>query len=104
MKAASNRPGQVKVSPKLLQKVLADGTRWRIFDVLHKNGPLTTEYIVQAVKGTLDSVSKHLVFLREAGLLEHRMRRLYAIPEHFKVPGERALDFGWIVLRFDQET
>jgi hypothetical protein len=87
---------------KTLQRAVSDATRWRILDTLLQKGPLTTELITKAVHGSVAAVSKHLVFMRESGILEHRMRRLYAIPEGFLVPGERAVDFGPIVLRFDQ--
>jgi hypothetical protein len=87
---------------KVLQTVVSDSTRWRIFDVLQSHGPMTTEFIARAIQANMTNVSKHLVFLRKFGVLEHRMARVYAIPDDYLVPGERVVDFGPIVLRFDR--
>ena len=96
---SANRPS---LPLKILQRAVSDATRWRILDALMKKGPMTTELITKAVGASVANVSKHLVFMREVGILEHRMNRVYAIPDAFVVPGERALDFGAILIRFDQ--
>jgi predicted transcriptional regulator len=77
-------------------------TRWAIYEVLQRRGPMPTDYIAKAIGASAANASKQLVALRKAGLLDHHMGRLYAIPERFLVPGERAVDFGPVVLRFDQ--
>ena len=87
---------------KVIQRAISDGTRWRIFEALLTRGPMPTEYIARAVGASVTNVSKHLVFLRQVGLLEHQMQRIYAIPEFLRVPGERSLDFGPILIRFDR--
>jgi predicted transcriptional regulator len=97
-KDASNRPA---IPLRTLQRAVSDPTRWKIFDTLRQRGPMTPKLVTQAVGAPISNISKHLVFLRKVGLLEQRMGKVYAIPEVFMVPGERALDFGAIVIRFD---
>ena len=63
---------------------------------------MPVDLITRAVHGRFPNVSRHLVWLKSVGVLEHRMGRLYAIPDRFLVPGERVVDFGPIVLRFDR--
>src|SRR5688500_15257393 len=90
------------VSLKNLQRGIGDATRWQILDLLQQRGPMTTQFIAAAVGGSMQNVSKHLIFMRDAGMLEQRMGRLYAIPDAFLVEGERTVDFGPIILRLDQ--
>jgi hypothetical protein len=64
---------------------------------------MTTMYVAKGVRASMQNTSKHLILLRDLGLIEQRMGRLYEIPQAFIVPGERALDYGPMVLRFGEQ-
>ena len=88
-----------------LLKVLTgvgEATRLRIFQELMRNGPSTGLPLATKLGLPLQNVSKHLLHLREIGLLDQGMGRVYSIPERYRVPGQQALDFGAVLVRFDQ--
>lgn len=50
-----------------------------------------------------DSISKHLVILKAAGLVTQGWGRLYQVnPAYQPVPGQPVLDFGHTLLRLDK--
>lgn len=66
-----------------LFRALADTTRRRIMDLLAQEGPLTVSQLAARFPGLVRSgISKHLMLLREAGLVTAEKRgreRYYAI-------------------------
>ena len=58
--------------------------------------------IAERLRRSADLVSKHLAVLRQAGVVEIGRGRLYQIPPHYlPTPGERLVDFGHCLLRFE---
>ena len=75
--------------------------RWRILMALGKGEALPANVLAERARITPNAASKHLLLLRESGLLHRGYGRLYHIPKHFFTEDERALDFGAFVLRLD---
>lgn len=104
MKTSDTPRSRPKVSREDIQKVIADRTRWKLLDGLQQHGPTTTTFLCKFVGRKIGLVSKHLIVMRDAGVIAQRMDRLYYIPEAFLVPGKRQVDFGHVLLRFDADT
>jgi len=75
--------------------------RWRILVELGKGEPLPAKEVGRRVRISAKAASKHLLMMRDAGLLHRGYGNLYQIPKAFLVPGEPALDFGAFVLRLN---
>lgn len=97
--ARSSRP---KIPLATLLTGVSSHTRWKIFYELMHGGPTTPTLLAKRIGEPVTNVSKHLAFLRDARMLERQVGRVYKVPEHFIVPGERTIDFGAVVLRLDQ--
>ena len=74
-------------------------SRWLILNELMKE-PLPVCAIASALRVSETSISKHMAVLLAAGIV-HRHYGLYRIDARFLVPGERALDFGSVLIRFN---
>ena len=74
-------------------------SRWVILNELIKGEPLPVCEIATRLRVSETSISKHLAVLLAAGIV-YRHYGLYAIDSRFLVPGERALDFGSVLIRF----
>lgn len=86
----------------LLLRGIGDPLRWRILAELSAGEPLMVIELAERLRRSADLISKHLAVLREAGVVEIGRGRLYQIPPHYlPTPGERVLDFGHCLLRFD---
>lgn len=80
---------------------VAKAVRWRILSILFDEGPLPPIDIRKRLGLEQSIVSKQLTLMKRHGLLEQMAGRLYRIPARFVVPGQRALDFGSIVVRLE---
>ena len=76
--------------------------RWRIFDELLKGEPLPVIELARRLGTPATNLSKHVNLLRNFGLLQRGYGNLYRIPAPFLIPGQRALDFGAVLLRLDR--
>ena len=85
-----------------LLTAISNTIRWRIFDELLQHGGMTTIPLAERIGVEFSTLTKHMQLLKNLGLLEQGMGKIYSIPKRFLVPGERALDFGPVVLRLDQ--
>ena len=106
MDESSNPPAKPSVArlplPKALS-VISSISRWHILRELLKGEPLPVCEIAARLRATETSISKHFAVLLAAGVVR-RHYGLYAIESRFIVPGERSLDFGCILIRFDSMT
>ncbi|HZR19819.1 MAG TPA: metalloregulator ArsR/SmtB family transcription factor [Verrucomicrobiae bacterium] len=88
-------------------KALAEQTRMRILRLLLKD-QLSVNEIVQRVKVSQYTVSKHLKILREAGLVEAEKKgkqRLYTVAKNLNTQLKRnanVLELGCCTFRFDR--
>ncbi|MGB8169156.1 MAG: metalloregulator ArsR/SmtB family transcription factor [Chthoniobacteraceae bacterium] len=81
---------------------ISDRTRWRILDELLKGEPLPVMELARRLGAPGTNISKHMNVLRTFGLVTRGFGSLYRIPAPFLVPGQRALDFGAVLLRLDR--
>lgn len=83
--------------------VLNDPARWRILRELAKGKALPVSELGRRVGRTADSVSKHMIVLRQARLVVSGFGRLYELaPGLQPPPGVTDLDLGYCVLRLDR--
>jgi DNA-binding transcriptional ArsR family regulator len=85
----------------LVLTAVSDGTRWRILDELLKEDALTSAEIGRRIGIPMSNASKHMLQLKRCGLVTRGYGNVYRIPEAFRIPGERALDLGAVVMRLD---
>ncbi|MEP6811180.1 MAG: metalloregulator ArsR/SmtB family transcription factor [Chthoniobacterales bacterium] len=90
----------------ILDRVLsaiASPMRWAILRELASGRPYAVVELAELLGQSQTSISKHMTFLREAGITEVGRNRLYSIPSAFLPDKEhRILDLGWCVLRLDR--
>ena len=83
----------------LVFKALADSSRRRLLDRLHRSDGKTLSELCDGLQMTRQAVSKHLRVLSNAGLIEHRSigtRNLYVL-----APGGMAVAQQWLVRTWD---
>lgn len=83
-------------------RAVSDLTRCRIFDALLNSEPLPASELSKRLGFPRVNISKHVAYLLSVGLLRRGYGNLYSIPACFLVPGQRALDFGAVLLRLDR--
>ena len=83
-------------------RAVSDLTRWRILDELLKGEPLPISELAKRIGVPRVNISKHAACLFSVGLLRRGYGNLYSIPACYLVPGQRALDFGAVLLRLDR--
>jgi DNA-binding transcriptional ArsR family regulator len=100
---AAPTPAPIPVIPlDNLITTISDRTRWHIFDELLKGEPLPVIELARRLGAPATNISKHMNVLRTFGLVTRGYGNLYRIPAPFLIPGQRALDFGAVVLRLDR--
>ncbi len=102
MSNASKTRAKSSIPLQSLLTAVSNTIRWRVFDELHQHGGMTALPLSKMLGVQFSTLTKHLHFLRDLGLLDKGMGKVYTIPQRFLVPGERVLDFGPVVLRLDQ--
>ena len=100
---AANENAKTGPALKLKDIVWCAGSlpRWRILAELAKGEALPTQELAKRIHVSPNATSKHLNQMQRVGLLERGYADLYRIPQRFVVPGERAIDYGAMVLRLD---
>ena len=82
--------------------VISHHTRWRILDeFLKEDTTLPASELARRIGITATAMSKHIKMLANAGVLVASYGCHYKLPAYWRVPGERALDFGAAVIRLD---
>lgn len=81
---------------------ISDLTRWRILDELLKGEPLPVKELARRLGVPATNISKHCTALCQFGIVLRGFGNLFKIPDHFQMPGQRALDLGAVVLRLDR--
>lgn len=82
---------------------LGHTNRWKILRELSAGEPLMVKEIAERIRISADLTSRHMAVLRRAGLVVCGRGNLYAIPKpYLPVPGQRLIDYGHCLLRFDE--
>jgi len=90
------------LSREKLIPILGSVSKWKILTTLCDGEPLGASDIAQVVGCTVSAASKHMRGLMEAGLALQGRGRLYRLaPGLQPQPGQRVVDFGHCLLRFD---
>jgi DNA-binding transcriptional ArsR family regulator len=88
-----------------LVKAIGDPLRWEILRQLASGEPRMVVEIAGALRKSPTLISKHLVWLREAGAVEKGRAQLYTIPRRFlPSPGDGVVDFGHCLLRMGRQA
>jgi predicted transcriptional regulator len=95
--AVKNLKPRLPVASQL--SAISSLSRWLILNELMKE-PLPVFAIAAALRVSETSISKHMAVLLSVGIV-HRHYGLYRIDSRFRVQGERSLDFGSVLIRFD---
>ena len=81
---------------------LGNFSRWKMIRELADGDTRTTSELAEAGGCSYDSAIKHLQLLRETGMVMQGRGSLYELPPQFlPTPGERVVDFGHCLLRFN---
>jgi DNA-binding transcriptional ArsR family regulator len=85
-----------------LLNVISHSSRWRMLRALCAGEGMTVTQLADDLGISVDMSSKHLKVLKDAGLIERKRNRLYALVSTYQLaPGETMLDLGHCVLRLD---
>jgi len=85
-----------------LAGVLGHTARWRMLRELSTGETRSIAELTTVAGCSYESAVRHLVIMREAGLIEQGRGRLYQIaPARLPIPGQRLVDFGHCLLRLD---
>jgi DNA-binding transcriptional ArsR family regulator len=83
-----------------LVNVLGSTTRWTILRELADGTSLMVCELAERTGNESSIISKHLTFMRKAGIIINPRIRLFEIaPQFLSDPAEKLLDFGWCTLR-----
>jgi DNA-binding transcriptional ArsR family regulator len=81
---------------------ISNPARWYLLRELASGDQLMVTELAERIGLAPDSTSKHLVPLRNAGIVLQGRNRLYAIaPQFLADKAERVLDFGYCLLRMN---
>ena len=96
-------PAQIPVIPLAsLLNAVSDMTRWRILNELLKGEALPVLELSKRLGVESTNLGKHCAVLLQLGILQRGYGKLYRISACYLVPGQRALDFGAVLLRLDR--
>lgn len=95
-KPKSPRPSLAKILP-----AIASERRWCILRELAKGESLPVCEVARRLRATPAGTSKHFAVLLASGIVRRSYGTHYSIDPRFVVPGERAIDIGHALLRFD---
>jgi DNA-binding transcriptional ArsR family regulator len=85
---------------ELIGSVLSEATRWRILFELRKGHALPVGELAKRVGREPDSISKHMAYLRRAGLVERVFSTCYKLRDGLRT--DEGLDLGPCVLRLGE--
>lgn len=98
---APTPPAEARLPRGPMAKALGASLRWRILGELASGEPLMVVQIAEKLDCQPTLISKHMAWLREAGMVETGRSGLYAIPRRFlPSPGNGVVDYGHCLLRF----
>lgn len=82
--------------------VIGNLSRWKMLRALSDGDTRTIGELAKAGDCSYDSAVKHLILMREAGLVVQGRGSLYQLPPQFlPTPGQPHVDFGHCLLRFN---
>lgn len=106
MESDQKTPQTTSFSPRppldLMLTAIGHPVRWRMLRALAGGEPRTIAELAKAGGCSYQSGVKHLITLREAGVVTQGRGYLYQIPQHYlPQPGQPVADYGHCLLRFE---
>jgi DNA-binding transcriptional ArsR family regulator len=102
MSTTSTSSEKLPLSVAQVSMLLSDQTRWRLLRELSKGELVPTTELAKRAGCTPDSAYKHLVVLREMGVVVQRYRGFYEMAPAFLPPaGSTTLHLGHCLVRLD---
>lgn len=102
MESQEKRAPKLEFTPENAAFLMSDITRWHILDALLDREAIATIDLAKVVGAPTSRVAKHLHILRDFKVVEQRFGRTFSLRPGFRVPGERAIDFGCLLIRLDR--
>src|SRR5688572_12522152 len=100
----SNTPTPSLLPLKNVLLAISDITRWNILKELAAGEPLMATELADRLRRTPNVISKHLGVLRKTRVTRVN-RRLNELAPHLRpASGQREIDFGHLVIRFEPST
>jgi hypothetical protein len=82
--------------------VIGNLSRWKMLRELSAGETRTISELAAVGGCSYDSAVKHLILMREAGVVVQGRGSLYQIPAHYlPTPGQPHVDFGYCLLRIN---
>src|SRR5271154_4918007 len=82
--------------------VIGNLSRWKMLRELSDGDTRTIGELAKAGDCSYDSAVKHLILMREAGLVVQGRGSLYELPAHYlPTPDQPHVDFGHCLIRFN---
>lgn len=86
-----------------LVAALSHETRWRVlYEFMKEEVSLPSSELARRIGISQTAMGKHVKILYQAGILVSAYGSHYKIPTYYRVPGEKTLDLGVVVLRLDR--
>lgn len=100
VEAARELPARPLASIDKLAKILAEPARWRLLRVMAQGETMPVKELARRIERTPGMTTKHLLILRDAGLVMKKYNRIYQlVPAIMPAPGATHLDLGWCLLK-----
>jgi biotin operon repressor len=109
MNSAENTQKTASPSPRpaldLMLMAIGNPARWRMLQALAGGEPRSLAELAEAGGCSYQSGVKHMLTLREAGLVVQGRGYLYQIPaQYLPQPGQPVVDYGHCLLRLEAAT
>ena len=107
MNSAAETAKTIAFAPKPDLTALVSGlghtTRWKMLRELSGGEARSIEELAKVSGCAYANGARHLIKLRQAGLVVQGRGRLYSIPKHYlPAPGQAVVDYGHCVLRLEE--
>ncbi len=102
MSTSETSSGRPALTLAQASKLLSDPMRWKLLRVMSKGERVPLPELAGRVGCSTDSLFKHLMVLREFGVVVQRYRGLYVMaPSFMPAAGATTMDLGHCVVRLD---
>lgn len=102
MESLETQTPTIEMSAESVAFLMSDITRWQILAALVDREAIATIDLAKLVGAPTSRVSKHLHILRNFKVIEQRYGRTFSLCSGFRVSGQRMVDFGCALIRFDR--
>lgn len=97
------KPPPPPLSLRALSKALGEPARWKLLLELAKGDAMPVKELARRCGRSPDMASKHLIVLKEAGLVVRKYNRIYQLADGIRpAPGATHMDLGLCTLKLDR--